>query len=366
MSGDQNGLMASLMSELPGSVGSATASESLRSRVAAATPVITIDRTVRLRAEQGGEYTCFEVTVSILEHSWVLQKRYSEFEELYRLLFASHSKVVPAEHWPSFPQKTWLSRFDQAIVETRRQGLQVFLQACVARTLYPVILDERLRAFLRLEDGIQRAVELEVAKAAEAAAEAQRLATAKEHAQLELQRKRRAHDEAVVRDRARQQTGVDNVTSGPHVSCGVVVASPLVVAHRRYVAAGIALARSDGDQAALAATSCKRFDALCDVWGLQSLAPSVPAHPTHPAVEILASGPAAPSLIPASDDSVIHSATESKCAPAPTGGGCGGLALGLMVCCTAAGLAVVVVGGTRRGSLSAYVQSLPPSLRRFS
>ncbi len=355
--------MASMISELPGSA--TRAADSLRARVAAATPVITIDRTVRLRSEQGGEYTCFEVTVSVSEHSWVLQKRYSEFEELYRHLFAAHSKVVAAERWPAFPEKTWLSRFDQAIVETRRQGLQVFLQACVARTLYPVVLDKRLRAFLSLDDGIQRAVELEGAKVAEATAAVQRHAAAKARMQLEVQRKRMAHDKAVERDRARHRTATgscSSVTIGPHVSCGAVVLTPLVEAHRRYIAAGEALAQPTGDHEAAKTAARERFGALCATWGVLS-----------PPAEVLVTGltPAATDRGIARDEQAPESATREASTPASThvtapatGGGFGGCyiagALGLIIVCTA-GWAV----GARESGTGSLPTSLSAALRRL-
>ena len=374
MSGQQNPLLASMLSELPGAP--RAAADSLRSRVAAMTPVITIDRTLRL-FEQGTEFTCFEVTISVSEHSWKLQKRYSEFEELYRHLFAAHSKVVAAERWPSFPQKTWLSRFDQSIVETRRQGLQVFLQACVARTLYPVILDKRLRVFLSLDEGIEKALELEHAKAAEAAAVARRAAAEKARVQLEAQRKRTAHEEAIRRDRARHKAATAScaaAASTPRVSCGVVVASPLVEAHRRYAAAAATAAVLP--RGAQEAAACTRFGLLCAVWGIRPppvellLTGSTP----YPAQEETGSpvGAAAggvPAVAAPTPDSATRETdpTDRPHTPAPAGGvrcGCG-LAgvLGLLTVCAAAGLVVAAGDGARGASLSAHLSA---AIRRLS
>lgn len=384
MSGQQNPLLASMLSELPGS--SRPAADSLRSRVAAMTPVITIDRTQRL-FEQGTEFTCFEVTVSVSEHSWMLQKRYSEFEELYRHLFAAHSKVVAAERWPSFPQKTWLSRFDQAIVETRRQGLQVFLQACVARTLYPVILDTRLRGFLLLDEGIEKAVELEHAKAAEAAAASRRAAAAKARMQLEAQRKRNAHAEAIRRERARHKTGTAScvgASSTPRVTCGVVVATPLVEAHRRYAAAVLPPGAHGNHVVVAKEAAWTRFSLLCAVWGIQpyrDLSPSVEmtltgstSYPTQDETSSpvgLAGGvptvdePTPPTVDEPTPDSATRETdpTTPSYAPAPVPGtGCCecGIAgaVGLLTVCAAAGIVVAAGDSVRGGSLSARVSAI--------
>jgi hypothetical protein len=351
-----NPLMASMMTELPGPAGSAN----VHQRVSAATPVITIDRTVRLASEQGGEYTCFEVTVSVSQHSWVLRKRYSEFEELYRHLFASHSKVVAAERWPSFPEKTWLSRFDQALIETRRQALQVFLQACVARTLYPVVLDKRLRAFLSLDEELQRAVELE---AAEAAAQAGRSAATAAQRKREVQRKRLAHSAAVQRERdhsrRQQPSGVGReggggggstsstvAAGGLRVSSGVVVATPLVAAHRQYVEAGVSLAAAESLSSGSGRAAGARYSALCNVWGVQPSASAIDAAAVAAAAAaaVVSSEPAPPTAGPSS-------AIESGSSGGGSGGGSGGdgaAGSGVLVCCALGGLALLA-GGAAAG-----------------
>ena len=201
----------------------------------------------------------------------------------------------------------------------------------------------------------------------------------KARAKLEVQCKRRAHDEAVERDRARHRTATDSSSSaisGPHVSCGAVVLTPLVEAHRRYVAASATLARPSGDHEAAKAVAHKQFGALCAAWGVLS-----------PPAEVLVAGstPAATVVgIQASHDPAPDSETreatpgavvpDSRLVPAPTTGGrCGGCcvagALGVITACTAIGWAVAAGESSRfsmPANLSAALRRLPVPHSRSS
>ena len=210
------------------------------------------------------------------------------------------------------------------------------------------------RSFQQAPEDRGSEVLLQAAEAAEAAAMAQRHAAAKARANLEVQRKRRAHDEAIERDRARHRTAINScssTTSGPHVSCGVVVLTPLVEAHRRYVAAGAALALPSCDREAAMGAARERFGALCAAWGVRL-----------PPAEVLVTGSTSAATvvgIQASDEPALDSATreakreavapDSTLVPAPTaGGGCCIGALGVITVCTAIGWAVVA-GESGRG-----------------
>ena len=335
MSGD---LGASMMSELPGSHSAAGSSAT-----AHATPVVTIERTVRTEDSDGTEFTAFEVEVSVSAHSWQLRKRYSEFEELHRHLLASYSDVVAAERWPSFPEKTWLSRFDENIVETRRQGLQVFMQAAVGRTLYPVLLDARLRSFLELDGGLRKAIELEAAQAAALAASVSQTEASAERAS---QRRRRAHDAAVRRDRdhssARQSAAacaagaaVDVAAAGPAaVRGGVVIDTPLVSAQRRYVAS-VALAAAAGGGSG-GGSGGRAYAALCAACGI----PPPMGGVAQPLGSAAPDSSTSPESQPAGTTAVGGDGLPPGCGL----GGCGPASAGLLVCLAAGLLAIRGIG----------------------
>jgi len=76
---------------------------------------------------QGKETTFYVINLKANKNKWELKKRYSEFATLRTELMEQHGNI------PDMPRKTMFSlkRTDQ--FESRKNGLEIFLQKCVAR-----------------------------------------------------------------------------------------------------------------------------------------------------------------------------------------------------------------------------------------
>jgi hypothetical protein len=74
---------------------------------------------------------------------WVLQKRYSEFDDLFKLL----SKLVP--NCPAMPGKTFLKISSLDALNKRKSQLETFLKECVKRK--DIVSSEGFRSFIEIE-----------------------------------------------------------------------------------------------------------------------------------------------------------------------------------------------------------------------
>eukprot|EP00118_Oscarella_pearsei_P012386 m.90983 g.90983 ORF g.90983 m.90983 type:complete len:187 (+) comp36673_c0_seq14:64-624(+) len=67
-------------------------------------------------------FTVYHLRVVYKETNQIVNRRYSEFFELYRKL----RKVVKPH--PDFPSKRWIKKTDPKVVEYRRKGLESYIQ----------------------------------------------------------------------------------------------------------------------------------------------------------------------------------------------------------------------------------------------
>ena len=78
-----------------------------------------------LQSSDGQKYTVYNITVTdSTDHTHSLQKRFNEFNELYRSIKNQYPEVAAF----SFPSKTFTFSKDQAVIkETRREKFNEFI-----------------------------------------------------------------------------------------------------------------------------------------------------------------------------------------------------------------------------------------------
>ncbi|XP_055930550.1 sorting nexin-10-like isoform X2 [Argiope bruennichi] len=96
----------------------------------------------------GSYYTSYAISLKsnnpCFTHSYSqVRRRYSEFLHLRRRLAAHHPTVNP----PALPPKNYFHRFDDALIEERRGGLQKFLDEVLIIPVY--LSDKSLHMFLQ-------------------------------------------------------------------------------------------------------------------------------------------------------------------------------------------------------------------------
>jgi len=82
-------------------------------------------------AESGDAFVAYTVSVKRGASSWAVSRRYQAFEALAVAI----KRVLPADAVPELPRKQLrlgASKFAPEFVETRRKGLEAFLQQLVA------------------------------------------------------------------------------------------------------------------------------------------------------------------------------------------------------------------------------------------
>jgi hypothetical protein len=101
--------------------------------------VISIPKYSKIKDEKG-EYTAFEVHVAKPGASSVIEKRYSHFSKLDKRL----RKII---YTPNLPPKTLMNKGSK-LLETRREGLERYLQALIGTIEVYDILSEFLETHL--------------------------------------------------------------------------------------------------------------------------------------------------------------------------------------------------------------------------
>jgi hypothetical protein len=84
-----------------------------------------------------------EITSNINQHTWELEKRYSEFFTIHENL----SKLFP--RLPAIPGKTWIKLKSEDGIKKRQELLEIFLRECVQRR--DILQNEEFQQFLELE-----------------------------------------------------------------------------------------------------------------------------------------------------------------------------------------------------------------------
>jgi hypothetical protein len=72
--------------------------------------------------------TFFKVVVKNNEQKWIMEKRFSQFDNLFKELKKSITNL------PKLPAKTYFKMKAFEDLEKRRDELSVFMQACILRT----------------------------------------------------------------------------------------------------------------------------------------------------------------------------------------------------------------------------------------
>ena len=89
-----------------------------------------------------------EIINCITQHSWKIEKRYSEFKKLHDTL----SKTFP--RLPSIPGKTLFKASSADDLNKRQKALQVFLGSCIQRR--DILQNKFFKDFLELEKNSQK------------------------------------------------------------------------------------------------------------------------------------------------------------------------------------------------------------------
>ena len=90
-----------------------------------------------------GTTVFFVIKVSNKEKEWLLEKRFSEFDDLVKALKVNYANI------PNLPSKTFLFKMNVKDLEQRRAGLEDFLQAVVCRN--DLMNSEQVKQFLQLD-----------------------------------------------------------------------------------------------------------------------------------------------------------------------------------------------------------------------
>ncbi|KAG9414371.1 PX domain-containing protein ypt35 [Aphanomyces cochlioides] len=75
-----------------------------------------------------GSYIVFTIELSWEAKKKVVEKRYSDFDQLFATLKKEMKPMKVPIALPPMPRKSLLFKFDEAFLESRRQGLQFFLE----------------------------------------------------------------------------------------------------------------------------------------------------------------------------------------------------------------------------------------------
>jgi hypothetical protein len=98
---------------------------------------------------KGESFTSYSVDVRLLGARWTVVRRYSEFDALRATLQRKYvPDVIPRKHWPSFPEKRILNRFQANVISDRAEGLEAFMNSIMSAYADPVAHDSDLLKFL--------------------------------------------------------------------------------------------------------------------------------------------------------------------------------------------------------------------------
>ena len=93
------------------------------------------------KAEKGAVF--FNVNLEVKENKWYVEKRFSEFDNLYNGLKDSYHSL------PQLPKKSFLFKMSEKELDQRRQGLEDFLRKIIIRD--DVMNSEVVKQFLQLD-----------------------------------------------------------------------------------------------------------------------------------------------------------------------------------------------------------------------
>lgn len=97
-----------------------------------------------------GTTVFFIIKVSNKNKEWLLEKRFSEFDNLVKALKANYANL------PALPGKTFLFKMTDKDLEQRRSGLEDFLQALVCRN--DLLNSEQVKQFLQLGENASESI----------------------------------------------------------------------------------------------------------------------------------------------------------------------------------------------------------------
>jgi hypothetical protein len=93
------------------------------------------------RSEQGAVF--FNVQLEVRDNKWYVEKRFSEFDNLYNGLKLQYHSLPP------LPKKSFLFKMSEKDLEQRRQGLEEFLRKIIIRN--DVMNSDQVKQFLQLD-----------------------------------------------------------------------------------------------------------------------------------------------------------------------------------------------------------------------
>lgn len=85
----------------------------------------------------------FNVELEINQNKWYVEKRFSEFDNLYKSLKNTYHNV------PILPNKSFIFKMTENELDQRRKGLEEFLQKMVIRN--DLMNSEAVKSFLQLD-----------------------------------------------------------------------------------------------------------------------------------------------------------------------------------------------------------------------
>lgn len=93
------------------------------------------------KAEKGAIY--FNVQLEVRDNKWYVEKRFSEFDNLYNGLKDTYHSL------PQLPKKSFLFKMSEKDLEQRRQSLEDFLRKIIIRN--DVMNSDIVKQFLQLD-----------------------------------------------------------------------------------------------------------------------------------------------------------------------------------------------------------------------
>ena len=120
-----------------------------------------------ITAAQTREFTVYSINLKnqTTERQWAVRKRFSEFAELDKTVRRVHPAVHTASLKGKLPAKTMFGKLERSVVETRRMGLEVYLNLCI-KVLPPSVNDE-LKSFIEMPSAIAAAFQAQLRRGAD-------------------------------------------------------------------------------------------------------------------------------------------------------------------------------------------------------
>jgi hypothetical protein len=97
-----------------------------------------------------GNTVFFVIEVANRDNKWVIEKRFSEFDNLVKALKVNYHNI------PNLPGKSYLFKMTDKDLSARRAGLEEFLQALVCRN--DLMNSEQVKQFLQLDKNAAEAI----------------------------------------------------------------------------------------------------------------------------------------------------------------------------------------------------------------